>query len=110
MCRKLRLWTCLRTIVLLAAVTAIAAVPAEAHKGSPNYRSTVRSVVPPVPGLKVRVLNYDDRLELLYRTGQGVEIRGYAGEPYARLLSDGTVEVNKRSSSYCLNVDRFGDG
>ena len=108
--RKLRLWTCLRTIVLLAAVTAIAAVPAEAHKGSPNYRSTVRSVVPPVAGLKVRVLNYDDRLELLDRTGQGVEIRGYAGEPYARLLSDGTVEVNKRSPSYYLNVDRFGDG
>jgi hypothetical protein len=99
-----------RTIVLLSAVALLATAPAEAHKGSPNYRSTVRFVDPPVRGLKVRVLNYDDRLELRNGTGRAVEVRGYAGEPYARLLSDGTVEVNKRSPSYYLNVDRFGDG
>src|SRR3954447_6126143 len=82
---------------------------ASAHKGSPHYRSTVRSVEPAVKGLDVQVLNYDDRLLLVNRTGHDVEVRGYGGEPYVRILRDGTVEVNKRSPSYYLNLERFGE-
>ena len=53
-----------RTLVGLAAAALVLALPApvSAHKGSPNYRSTVRSVDPPVAGVDVQVLNYDDRL------------------------------------------------
>jgi hypothetical protein len=80
-----------------------------AHKGSPHYRSTVRSIDPPVAGLDIQVLNYDDRLLLVNRTGGPVEVRGYGGEPYIRIGSDGSVEVNKRSPSYYLNLERFGD-
>jgi hypothetical protein len=82
---------------------------ADAHKGSVNYRSTVRSVEPAVPGLKIQVLNYDDRLQIVNQTGRQVDVRGYGGEPYLRLKSDGTVEVNKRSPSYYLNEDRYGN-
>jgi hypothetical protein len=98
----------------VAALAALAfllawAAPAQAHKGSPNYRATVRSVDPRIAGLDVRVLNYDDRLELINRTGRDVEVRGYGDEPYIRVLADRTVEVNKRSPSFYLNEDRFAD-
>ena len=100
-----------RTLVGLAAAALVLALPApvSAHKGSPHYRSTVRSVDPPVAGVDVQVLNYDDRLLLVNKTGREVEVRGYDGEPYFRILRDGTVEVNKRSPSYYLNLDRFGN-
>jgi hypothetical protein len=97
--------------LLLAIVALCALFPAasEAHKGSPHYRSTVRSIRPPVRGLNVQVLNYDDRLQLINHTGRDVEVLGYGGEPYALVLADGTVEVNKRSPSYYLNQDRYGN-
>jgi hypothetical protein len=94
---------------VLALMTWIVPGAASAHKGSPNYRSTVRAIRPSVAGLKVQVLNYDDRLQLQNKTGRDIEIRGYSGEPYARVLADGTVEVNKNSPSYYLNEDRFGN-
>ena len=102
----------MRTRAYVAVLAAVAlawacAAPAHAHKGSPNYRSTVRLVQPAAGGLDVRVLNYDDRLELVNRTGRDVEVRGYGGEPYIRVLADRTVEVNKRSPSFYLNEDRF---
>jgi hypothetical protein len=97
--------------LLLAIVALCGLFPAasEAHKGSPHYRSTVRSVRPHVAGLSIQVLNYDDRLQLMNHTGRDVEIRGYGGESYALVKADGTVEVNKRSPSYYLNQDRYGN-
>jgi hypothetical protein len=83
--------------------------PASGHGGSPRYRSNVRAIVPPMRGLDVQVLNYDDRLLLVNRTHADVEVRGYGGEPYIRIRDDGAVEVNKRSPSYYLNLERFGD-
>ena len=94
---------------VIAALAMLVAGIAEAHKGSLNYRSTVRTVEPRMAGLDVQVLNYDDRLQLINNTGRDVEVRGYDREPYVRLLSDGTVEVNKRSPAYYLNEDRFGN-
>jgi hypothetical protein len=102
----------LKLAVLAGLAAALAlALPgsSEAHKGSPHYRSTVRKVDPPVAGLDVQVLNYDDRLQLVNKTGGEVEVRGYGGEPYIRIDSNGSVEVNKRSPSYYLNLERFGD-
>jgi hypothetical protein len=97
------------TMVAVAAVGIACPVSSWAHKGSPHYRSTVRSIDPPVAGLDVQVLNYDDRLLLVNKTGGPVEVRGYGDEPYIRIGSDGAVEVNRRSPSYYLNLERFGD-
>jgi hypothetical protein len=99
----------LRAVVAVSALIALAAAPAaSAHQGNPNYRSVIDGVMPKVSGVRLQVLNLDDRLELQNTSGQTVVIQGYNGEPYARLLADGTVQVNRRSPAFYLNDDRFG--
>jgi hypothetical protein len=98
-----------RALALAAAAALIAAPAAGAHQGNPNYRSIVDTVTPAVRGLKLQVLNYDDRFELTNRSGQTVTIQGYNGEPYARVLANGTVELNQRSPAYYLDDDRYAD-
>ncbi len=100
-----------RAVVVGAALLALlAAAPAFAHQGNPNYRSVIHGVTPAQPGLKLQVLNFDDRLQLDNRTGKTVLVRGYQNEPYLRLLGDGTVQVNRNSPAYYLNNDRTSTG
>ncbi len=49
-----------------------------------------------MPGLSIEVLEFADRLLLRNRTGKTVTIYGYEGEPYARVLANGTAEQNVR--------------
>jgi len=99
----------LRLVVVVSALFALAAAPAAlAHQGNPNYRSVIDRVSPKVSGLRLQVLNLDDRLELQNTTGKTVLVKGYQGEPYARILGNGTVQVNRNSPAYYLNDDRFG--
>lgn len=82
---------------------------AVAHGGDPNFRSVVTSIKPLAPGLTAEVLNYDSHLSLVNRTRQVVVVNGYdRGDQVARLLPDGTVQVNLLSPSYWLNQDRLG--
>lgn len=101
----------MRRLAPLAAALALLALPAlaPAHEGDPRYRSEVAGIRPAVPGLEVRVLNYDDSLELVNRTGRTIVVEGYDGEPYARLLPDGSVQVNERSPARFVNSERYGD-
>lgn len=94
--------------VVAAALFALAGAPrASAHQGNPNFRSVIDRVTPATPGVSLQILNYDDRLELTNRSHQPVTVVGYNDEPYARVLPDGTVEVNQRSPAMYLNEDRY---
>jgi hypothetical protein len=100
-----------RAVVAGAALLALlVAAPASAHQGNPNYRSVINGVTPAVPGLRLQVLNFDDRLQLDNRTGKTVVVRGYQNEPYLRVLRDGTVQVNHNSPAFYLNNDRTSTG
>ena len=82
---------------------------AQAHQGNPNFRSTVTAVSPPAPGVEAEVLNLDDRLLLTSDSDEPVEVEGYDGEPYLRILPGGEVQLNTVSPAYYLNEDRFAD-
>jgi hypothetical protein len=100
----------LRAVVAVAALVALAAAPtASAHQGNPNFRSIIDGVTPPVAGVTLQVLNFDDRLELHNTSGRTVVVQGYNREPYARVLGNGTVEVNRRSPAFYLNQERQAD-
>jgi hypothetical protein len=85
------------------------AAPALGHGGDSNFRSEIDSVRPSVPGVSLEVLNYDADMELVVREGHDVTVYGYEGEPYARILRDGTVQKNQRSPATYLNVDRYAE-
>lgn len=74
-----------------------------------NYRSNITTIAPSVPGLNLEVLEFADRLVLSNHTGKTVTVYGYQGEPYARVLANGTVEVNNHSPAYYLNQNFYGN-
>jgi hypothetical protein len=74
-----------------------------------NYRSNITQIAPDVAGLHLEVLEFADRLLLRNQTGKAVTVYGYQGEPYARILAGGAVEVNKHSPAYYLNQNFYGD-
>ena len=97
-----------RFAAVLALAALLAAAPAAlAHQGNPNFISQVDAITPATKGVTVDVLNRDDRLLLHNTSGEDVVIHGYSGEPYARVLADGSVQVNLRSPARYLNDDRF---
>ena len=87
----------------------LGAAPALGHEGNPDFRSEIEAVKPNPPGVSFEVLDYDADMELVDRGGHEVVIYGYEGEPFARVLGDGTVQKNQRSPSTYLNEDRYAD-
>lgn len=109
--------------VLLASSTLVQVAHAATSTGIPSetanpindqgsnyeYRSNITSVSPEVPGLSLQVLEFADRILLTNHTGQTVTIYGYSGEPYARVLANGTAEQNMRSPASYLNTNFYAD-
>jgi hypothetical protein len=98
--------------LLVVGVAALLALPAaaHAHKGNPNFRSVITAVAPRADGVMLDVLSGDDRLELINQSSKAVVVYGYNDEPYARVLPDGTVQVNGDSPALYLNADRYLSG
>jgi hypothetical protein len=107
------------SIVLPAAFVGAASAesPAAKESGNPindqgssyHYRTYVTSITPKVPGLSVEVLEFADRLLLRNNTGKTVTVYGYSGEPYARLLPNGSAEQNRRSPAVYLNTNFYAN-
>jgi hypothetical protein len=96
-------------LVLLLPGLVVAAAPAGADPAEPGeYRSQVTAMDPEVDGVSLRVAGGDSFLELQVDPGIEVEVPGYQGEPYLRVLADGTVEENELSPSAFQNRDRYG--
>ena len=105
--------------------------PVPAHAGgvqaTSNYRTSITSVEPAIPGLTVRTADLAGTLELSYTTpdttpgttpgttpdttpgttpgNDAVVVLGYEGEPYLRISARG-VERNAHSPATYLNQDR----
>lgn len=97
-----------RTVAPAALLTAALAVPAVAHLGNPDYRSVVRAIEPATDGLSAQVIDHDDALLLVNRSGQEVVVFDADGKPFARLRADGAVQVNARSE--LARAEGIGDG
>ena len=79
-------------LVASLGVLAIATPTALAHGGqSINYISKITGVAPQARGVKVEVLDRDDRLQVTNRGRSTVVVEGYDKEPYLRLRPGGTV-------------------
>jgi hypothetical protein len=97
-----------RAAVLALAVLATVPAAALAHGGNPNFRSIFNGLTTPLPGVRVQVIGYDSLYEVRSTARQTVTIYGYDGEPYSRILADGTVQQNTNSPAVYLNNDEFG--
>jgi hypothetical protein len=74
-----------------------------------DFRSFITAVNPDPPGLSIEVLEFADRLLLRNHTGRTVTVYGYSGEPYARVLANGTAEQNVRSPAVYLNTNFYAN-
>jgi hypothetical protein len=90
------------TALVVLAWLIVQAQPASAHTvsgvGATNWRTTLIGVNPPVPGLRVRVVNTGSDLEVS-NTGQEVVVLGYEGEPYLRVGPAGVYENTQSPST-----------
>lgn len=96
-------------VTITTSTEKVATGPFADQGGSFDYRSYVTSVTPNAPGLGLQILEFADRLLLTNHTGKTVTIYGYQGEPYARVLANGTAERNVRSPATYLNESFYGD-
>ena len=98
----------LSALVVVAACLFFVAGPAGADPAKPtNYRSTVASIAPASPYVRMKVVGGDGFLDLDVVRGHEVVVEGYLGEPYLRVLKDGTVQQNSSSPATYLNRSRF---
>lgn len=99
-----------RAVTLAAVGLAVTAGPAAADAPSPgDYTSEVVSITPDTGAIDVEVVGGDSFLELSVDPGTEVVVLGYEGEPYLRVLADGTVEENRNSPATHLNEDRYAE-
>jgi hypothetical protein len=93
-------------VALVVGFLVVTAAPASAHGVGglqpSNYTTTVKGIVPPVPGLTARAVDLGTSIELRNTTSRDVIVLGYQNEPYLRVGPRGTWR-NARSPAVFLN-------
>ena len=78
------------------ALAVAAGTPAAAHGGDEpgptDYRVTVTSVPPELPGVRLRPIRGGTELELAYDGPGTIEVLGYSGEPYLEVRPGGVYQ------------------
>ncbi|MCU1448008.1 MAG: hypothetical protein JWP02_178 [Acidimicrobiales bacterium] len=94
-----------------AALVVLVAPAADAHTvtgvSPTNYQSRLLEVTPALSGVRVRLLDLGNRIEVVNDSGRPVVVLGYQGEPYLSVGPAGTFE-NQRSPSTYLNRTSAG--
>lgn len=94
---------------LAAALLSTLAPPASADPAGPtDFQNEILRVEPTADAVAFSVVGGDSFLRAEVRPGTELVVLGYFGEPYLRILPDGTVEENVVSPSVVLNEDRYG--
>ena len=85
-----------------------------------HYSSILKRVDPVVEGVSWKVIDLNDEIELINHSHQTVVVYAYATSPplgpnysggeYARILPDGTVQLNENSPAYYLNQSFYVGG
>lgn len=102
--------TVVAVLVLVLVLLVLPAAPAAAHKSSSHdFESIPEEIVPQAlgAGITFEMLDYDSQIRLRNDGGREVVVKGYEGEPYARLDPGGAVYLNSRSPAFYLNQDRY---
>lgn len=89
----------------------VAGAPGVAHADPPgptDYRTTIVSVTPETDAIELVIEGGDSFVTIAVEPGHEAMILGYADEPYVRILTDGTVEQNRRSYATYYNEERYG--
>jgi hypothetical protein len=94
-------------MLLAGLVLTLGAGPASAHTvgglvAASNYRTEVRGIDPPIPGVTARVVDRGNQIELANRGAEEITVLGYQNEPYLRIGAQGVFE-NERSPSTFSN-------
>jgi hypothetical protein len=99
------------TVAIAAAIVIAGATPASAHTvagtGATNYKTTLKSVSPTLPGLHLKVIEAGSRIELKYTGTKTIYVLGYVDEQYLRIDKRGVFE-NLNSPATYINKTRTG--
>ena len=115
-----------RRLLPLLAMASLAFVPAAyaAVSQTPDitdthYTSVLKRVQPVVKGVSLKVIDLNDEIRLINHSHETVTVYGYSasdrnvaydGGQYARILPDGTVQLNENSPAYYLNQSFYEIG
>lgn len=95
-------------LAAMAAVLALAAPAGADPAGPTDFQNEILRVEPMPDGVQFSIVGGDAFLRAEVEPGVELTVMGYFGEPYLRVLADGTVEENALSPSVVLNEDRYG--